>query len=414
MYLPVIISLPILVCLWIYFLIILRNIFLPPTSIHLNFIESPGNISSVIKNLAENNPVVKNDSSVKKRKKIHVPKFMLELYEKNKIGRTDDGKSPDVVRSLIPTHAEPFQGNEVIEDPAENHLLIFNIPTADEDEKFVRAELKILTLLSLDARSEIGVRRILKLSIYDDSVKHLLDFQEIQIHHFNNSWISFDVTAPVNDILRKNPKSKYLKIVVTVSTFVPQVKDHLKLSLMPVEEDFEHDYPVLLLSYSSSKNGEKDVKEEKAKKITLQKSRQKRSVEDDYEEETNKIWDDDVFSRKTVQMKKLKRMRNACKKKPLYVDFKEINYDSWIVQPSGYEAYQCQGRCFYPVAEHLNPTKHAIVQALLHSVAPTKVTRSCCVPTVLGSISILYVDTNGVLTYRYAYNDMVVAECGCR
>ncbi|KAJ8979265.1 hypothetical protein NQ317_012735 [Molorchus minor] len=77
-------------------------------------------------------------------------------------------------------------------------------------------------------------------------------------------------------------------------------------------------------------------------------------------------------------------------------------------------AYQCQGRCFYPVAEHLNPTKHAIVQALLHSVSPAKVSRSCCVPTMLDSISILYVDDNGVLTYRYAYKDMVVVECGCR
>ncbi|KAB0790149.1 hypothetical protein PPYR_15526, partial [Photinus pyralis] len=77
-------------------------------------------------------------------------------------------------------------------------------------------------------------------------------------------------------------------------------------------------------------------------------------------------------------------------------------------------AYQCTGKCFYPVAEHLSPTKHAIVQALLHSVFPSRAPRSCCVPTRLESISLLYVDDRGVLTYRFGYDDMVVAECGCR
>lgn len=66
------------------------------------------------------------------------------------------------------------------------------------------------------------------------------------------------------------------------------------------------------------------------------------------------------------------------------------------------------------MADHLSPTKHAIVQALLHSVAPSRAPRSCCVPSKLEPISLLYVDEKGVLTYRFGYNDMVVTECGCR
>ncbi|KAF4513820.1 UNVERIFIED_CONTAM: hypothetical protein B566_EDAN015883 [Ephemera danica] len=77
-------------------------------------------------------------------------------------------------------------------------------------------------------------------------------------------------------------------------------------------------------------------------------------------------------------------------------------------------AYQCTGKCFYPVSEHLSPTKHAIVQTLLHMVAPKKTPRACCVPTKLQPISVLYVDQHGVLTYRFSFEDMVVAECGCR
>ncbi|CAH1116283.1 unnamed protein product [Phaedon cochleariae] len=336
---------------------------------------------------------------------------MLELYENNKMGGEIDER-PDVVRSLIPTHEEPFHDNEIFENLSENHLLIFDIPSLTEDETFVNAKLKILTLLDIEAVSKIGIRRIVKMSIYDDTIKQLLDFQEIPIQHLNNSWVTFDVTAPVKNILQSDSKSKYMKIVISVSAFLPQVTDTVKLSLMPIEENFDHEYPVLLLSYhlKEDRSGIENRVIEGGQKM---EERRKRSLEDDYEEDTNKIWDYDMSNRRT-QMKKFRKMRNTCKKKPLYIDFAEIKYDIWIVQPAGYEAYQCQGRCFYPVAAHLNPTKHAIFQSLLHSAAPSKVSRSCCVPTKLDSISILYVDDNGVLTYRYAYKDMVVVDCGCR
>ncbi|KAF4513819.1 UNVERIFIED_CONTAM: hypothetical protein B566_EDAN015882 [Ephemera danica] len=159
----------------------------------------------------------------------------------------------------------------------------------------------------------------------------------------------------------------------------------------------------------------------------------RRSVQEleDYEEESNNVWDDDSSNNRpatpTVQTdstglilsgklasRNKKPHRNLCRRKPLYVDFAEIEYDTWIVAPAGYEAYQCTGKCFYPVSEHLSPTKHAIVQTLLHMVAPKKTPRACCVPTKLQPISVLYVDQHGVLTYRFSFEDMVVAECGCR
>lgn len=91
---------------------------------------------------------------------------------------------------------------------------------------------------------------------------------------------------------------------------------------MPLSEQYEHDYPVLLLSYVSN------IEDNSVK-------RKKRNVEEDYEEETNNIWDDENV--KKSQLRKLKRIRNTCRRKQLYVDFEEINYDEWIVQPKGYE-----------------------------------------------------------------------------
>lgn len=78
------------------------------------------------------------------------------------------------------------------------------------------------------------------------------------------------------------------------------------------------------------------------------------------------------------------------------------------------QAFECSGKCSFPMSAHLTPTKHAIIQTLMHSLEPKQISRACCVPTKLSSISVLYIDDDGTVTYKYDYEDMVVAECGCR
>ena len=78
------------------------------------------------------------------------------------------------------------------------------------------------------------------------------------------------------------------------------------------------------------------------------------------------------------------------------------------------QAYECSGRCYFPLNDHLTPTKHAIIQTLLHTHAPQAAARACCVPTALDPISILYIDEQGVVTFKYKYDGMVVRKCGCR
>lgn len=41
-------------------------------------------------------------------------------------------------------------------DFKDNHLLIFDVPASNEDEEFIGAELKILSILEMDANSLIG------------------------------------------------------------------------------------------------------------------------------------------------------------------------------------------------------------------------------------------------------------------
>lgn len=103
-----------------------------------------------------------------------------------------------------------------------------------------------------------------------------------------------------------------------------------------------------------------------------------------------------------------------CKKTPLYVEFKEIGWDSWIVAPDGYQANACRGLCRFPLGPDVSPTQHATIQTLVSMKFPKRASAACCVPTKLDPISLLYKDQKGVVTLKHRYENMVVAECGCR
>ncbi|KAM3862351.1 protein DVR-1-like [Diretmus argenteus] len=104
---------------------------------------------------------------------------------------------------------------------------------------------------------------------------------------------------------------------------------------------------------------------------------------------------------------------NVCKPRRLYIDFKDVGWQDWIIAPQGYMANYCHGECPFPLSESLNGTNHAILQTLVHSLDPHGTPQPCCVPIRLSPISMLYYDNNDNVVLRH-YQDMVVDECGCR
>uniref|UniRef100_A0A3Q2PJK7 Growth differentiation factor 3 n=1 Tax=Fundulus heteroclitus TaxID=8078 RepID=A0A3Q2PJK7_FUNHE len=104
---------------------------------------------------------------------------------------------------------------------------------------------------------------------------------------------------------------------------------------------------------------------------------------------------------------------NVCKARRLYIDFKDVGWQDWIIAPQGYMANYCHGECPFPLSESLNGTNHAILQTLVHSLDPQGTPQPCCVPIRLSPISMLYYDNNDNVVLRH-YQDMVVDECGCR
>ncbi|XP_063156133.1 growth/differentiation factor 5 [Candoia aspera] len=108
-----------------------------------------------------------------------------------------------------------------------------------------------------------------------------------------------------------------------------------------------------------------------------------------------------------------KNLKARCSKKLLHVNFKDMGWDDWIIAPLEYEAYHCEGLCEFPLRSHLEPTNHAVIQTLMNSMDPESTPPTCCVPTRLSPISILFIDSANNVVYKQ-YEDMVVESCGCR
>lgn len=108
-----------------------------------------------------------------------------------------------------------------------------------------------------------------------------------------------------------------------------------------------------------------------------------------------------------------RKSKFRCSKKPLHVNFRDLGWDDWIIAPLDYEAYHCEGVCDFPLRSHLEPTNHAIIQTLMNSMNPGNMPPSCCAPSKLSPISILYIDSGNNVVYKQ-YEDMVVESCGCR
>lgn len=111
--------------------------------------------------------------------------------------------------------------------------------------------------------------------------------------------------------------------------------------------------------------------------------------------------------------KKRKAEREYCRRTSLKVNFKDIGWDSWIVAPPEYDAFECRGLCYHPLTDESTPSKHALIQTLINIRDPKKANMACCVPIKLDPITVMYQE-NGRLTIRYLYEEMKVAECGCR
>uniref|UniRef100_A0A286XI29 Inhibin subunit beta E n=2 Tax=Cavia porcellus TaxID=10141 RepID=A0A286XI29_CAVPO len=103
-----------------------------------------------------------------------------------------------------------------------------------------------------------------------------------------------------------------------------------------------------------------------------------------------------------------------CCRRNYYVDFQELGWRDWILQPEGYQLNYCSGKCPPHLAGSpgIAASFHSAVFNLLKANNPWPAGSSCCVPTARRPLSLLYLDRNGNVV-KTDVPDMVVEACGC-
>ncbi|XP_056155504.1 inhibin subunit beta Aa [Lampris incognitus] len=106
----------------------------------------------------------------------------------------------------------------------------------------------------------------------------------------------------------------------------------------------------------------------------------------------------------------------VCCKRQFYVNFKDIGWNDWIIAPSGYHANYCEGECPSHVASitgsSLSFHSTVINHYRIRGYSPFQSMRSCCVPTRLRAMSMLYYNEEQKIVKKDIQN-MIVEECGC-
>lgn len=401
--------------------------------------------------------------------KREIPEYMLKLYQKFTQKHYIHPAS-DTVRSFSNINEDILfnisKGNELLGAKTRNHTLVFNISSFPGGELINLAQLRLYKLVERDRNTYIGDDR--KVSLYeviiqDDGTRHLKLVSQKHIYGRNSGWESFDVTPAVrrwvaeiesgavqmlevtiesifnsvlgNDVdISTEPRSKKEPLLVVFSKQInkrlvhQQERDELLRHDMTLSdiEDVDNftatDSPPSAQS-SASTDGDQsdDDEEEEDEEEDSSKEDSYGSIDEmtSYAKVTQSMRTGKEYLGRSKQRVRVKRSktsskRNICRRTKLEVDFRDIEGHGWIVAPQRYQAFECSGKCYFPLGDHLRPTKHAIIRANLH-VHNKKVTRPCCVPTKLDSISLLYLDskTKGY-TFKYNFEGMKVVECGCR
>ncbi|XP_025210463.1 bone morphogenetic protein 10 [Theropithecus gelada] len=347
--------------------------------------------------------------------KVDPPEYMLELYNKFATDRTSM-PSANIIRS--------FKNEDLFSQPVSfnglrKYPLLFNV-SIPHHEEVIMAELRLYTLVQRDRMIYDGVDR--KITIFEvleskgdnEGERNMLVLVSGEIYGTNSEWETFDVTDAIRHWQKSGSSTHQLE--VHIESKHDEAED-ASSGRLEIDTSAQNKHNPLLIVFSDDQSSDKERKEELNEMISHEQLPELDNLGLDgfssgpgeealLQMRSNIIYDSTARIRRNAK-------GNYCKRTPLYIDFKEIGWDSWIIAPPGYEAYECRGVCNYPLAEHLTPTKHAIIQALVHLKNSQKASKACCVPTKLEPISILYLD-KGVVTYKFKYEGMAVSECGCR
>lgn len=226
------------------------------------------------------------------------------------------------------------------------HSLIFDISELDLTENINHAELRLYTLIKRDQHSFYGVSRLV--TIYE-----IIEFKDNAgmtvtkqnyitskfVHHMENEWDSFDVSAAVKRSVQQMSHIEQLE--VRIRSLVTE-SDHDRLDITAASNDQKQP---LLVVYSNDEDHAREQRKERHGLLMHELSMTHHesaigvdsALYDDYDEFS------DIFSYNahSAEHKRRKRSKHRprqqdCRRSAMYVNFDDIKLD-YIIAPRGYQ-----------------------------------------------------------------------------
>nr|XP_020452926.1 growth/differentiation factor 6-A-like [Monopterus albus] len=317
--------------------------------------------------------------------------------------------------------------DDLLHSPLRRQKYLFDVSTLSDKEELVGAELRIFRRATGDLQSSLQTTGLYDIQLYPCRSDRLLDSRSLDpLDSTKPSWEVLNVWDTFKAHRHHYHQHHHQHQQGNLLCFQLRVT----LGKSDIEVDLRHlglnrdgrpqQEKAILVAYTRSKKRENLFNEMKEKIKSRRSAGQKEESAAEEEAVFSKgaKGDGPRRRRRTALSNRHgkrhgKKSKSRCSKKALHVNFKELGWDDWIIAPLDYEAYHCEGVCDFPLRSHLEPTNHAIIQTLMNSMDPSSTPPSCCVPTKLSPISILYIDSGNNVVYKQ-YEDMVVEQCGCR
>ncbi|XP_032429370.1 growth/differentiation factor 2 [Xiphophorus hellerii] len=335
-------------------------------------------------------------------RKISPSQFMVELYNKYSSNRSAVPQF-DVIRS--------FAVQDVMTiGPKSRFRLQFNVSIPNH-EQIITAELQLFffphTGSNVTSQSFKTAVKVYEAN-GDNSTSPSRPLDSAGVSASQSTWATFDVTAAIRSGIGSGRGATALDVAVDREDCDGAEEGAGCLNMSASVGD---DSAAALIIFSDDFNSRRTERKRELREMALR--------EEDPFLHTGADWDRGRRApRETPRVRRPRRTKRKadgeyCRRTSLRVSFKDIGWNSWIVAPPEYDAFECRGMCSYPLTDESTPSRHAIIQTLLNLRDPKKANMACCVPIKLDPITVMYKE-NGRITIRYLYEEMKVAECGCR
>ncbi|MBZ3874469.1 Bone morphogenetic protein 7 [Sciurus carolinensis] len=201
----------------------------------------------------------------------------------------------------------------------------------------------------------ISVYQVLQEHLGRESDLFLLDSRTLWASE--EGWLVFDITATSNHWV-VNPRHN-LGLQLSVETLDGQ-SINPKLAGLIGRHGPQHKQPFMVAFFKATEVHLRSIRSTGGKQRSQNRSKTPKNQE--------------ALRMASVAENSSSDQRQACKKHELYVSFRDLGWQDWIIAPEGYAAYYCEGECAFPLNSYMNATNHAIVQTLdsagSHSLRP--------------------------------------------